>query len=150
MLFNPTSSLHTWPQHFLLPECTTQVLYPWYPPSCGCSSCISSYAHGQAPTHNCRAQPQTPSWVLLQTELPFLHVPWALPLTLSQHGEVKVAQSCLTLRDPVGCSPQGSSGVGSLSLLQEIFTTQGSNPSLLHCRQILYHLSHQGSHLNLS
>ena len=30
-------------------------------------------------------------------------------------------------------------------LLQEIFLTQGSNPGLLHCRQILYHLSHQGS-----
>ena len=27
----------------------------------------------------------------------------------------------------------------------EIFPTQGSNPGLLHCRQILYHLSHQGS-----
>ena len=31
------------------------------------------------------------------------------------------------------------------SLLQEIFLTQGSNLGLLHCRQILYHLSHQGS-----
>ena len=30
------------------------------------------------------------------------------------------------------------------SLLQEIFPTQGLNLSLLHCRQILYHLSHQG------
>ena len=35
-------------------------------------------------------------------------------------------------------------GVGSCSFLQEIFPTQGSNPSLLHRRQILYHLSHQG------
>ena len=33
----------------------------------------------------------------------------------------------------------------SPSLLQGIFPTQGSNPGLLHCRQILYHLSHQGS-----
>ena len=32
---------------------------------------------------------------------------------------------------------------GSHSLLQEIFQTQGSNPGLLHCRQILYHLTHQ-------
>ena len=31
------------------------------------------------------------------------------------------------------------------SLLQGIFPTQESNLSLLHCRQILYHLSHQGS-----
>ena len=36
------------------------------------------------------------------------------------------------------------SGVGCHSLLQGIFLTQGSNPGLLHCRQILYHLSHQG------
>ena len=34
--------------------------------------------------------------------------------------------------------------VSSHSLLQGIFPTQGSNPGLLHCRQILYHLSHQG------
>ena len=32
-----------------------------------------------------------------------------------------------------------------LSLLQGVFPTQGLNQSLLHCRQILYHLSHQGS-----
>ena len=39
-----------------------------------------------------------------------------------------------------------NTGVGSLSLLQGIFLTQGTNPGLLHCRQILYHLSHQRSH----
>ena len=36
-------------------------------------------------------------------------------------------------------------GVGSLSLLQGNFSTQGSNSGLLHCRQILYQLSHKGS-----
>ena len=35
--------------------------------------------------------------------------------------------------------------MGSLSLLQGSFPTQGSNPGLLHCRQILYQLSPQGS-----
>ena len=35
--------------------------------------------------------------------------------------------------------------VGSCSLLQRIFPTQGSNPGLQHCRQILYQLSHQES-----
>jgi len=39
--------------------------------------------------------------------------------------------------------------VGSLSLLQVIFPTQGSNPGLLHCRQILYQLSHKGSQRTL-
>ena len=38
-----------------------------------------------------------------------------------------------------------NTGVGYHSLLQGIFPTQGSNPSLPHCKQILYHLSHQGS-----
>ena len=39
-------------------------------------------------------------------------------------------------------SPDWNTGVGSLSLLQGILT-QGSNPGLLHCRQILYQLSHK-------
>ena len=66
-----------------------------------------------------------------------------------------VSQLCLTLWDPRNCSPSGSSihgdspgkntGVGSLSLLQGIFPTQGSNPGLQHCRRILYQLSHKGS-----
>ena len=38
-------------------------------------------------------------------------------------------------------SPAHNTGVGSLSLLQGIFPTQGSNPGLLHCRWILYQLS---------
>ena len=59
-----------------------------------------------------------------------------------------VVQSCLTL----DCSPPGSSVHGILqarilewshSLLQGIFPIHRLNQSLLHCRQILYHLSHQ-------
>ena len=38
-----------------------------------------------------------------------------------------------------------NTGVGSLSLLQEIFLTQESNPGLLHCRWILCQLSHSNS-----
>ena len=38
-----------------------------------------------------------------------------------------------------------NTGVGSLSLLLEIFLTQETNLSLLHCRQILYQGSYQGS-----
>ena len=41
--------------------------------------------------------------------------------------------------------PGKNTGVGSHSLLQGILPTQGSNVGLLHYRQILYHLSHQGS-----
>ena len=38
-----------------------------------------------------------------------------------------------------------NTGVGSLSLLQGIFPTQGLNPGFPHCRQILYQIRHQGS-----
>ena len=41
-------------------------------------------------------------------------------------------------------SPGKNTRVGCHSLLKGIFPTQGLNPGLLHCRQILYHLSHQG------
>ena len=56
---------------------------------------------------------------------------------------VKVAQSCPTLGlySPWN-SPGQNTGVNSFSLLQGIFPTQGSNPGLPHCRQILYQLSH--------
>ena len=55
--------------------------------------------------------------------------------------KVKVTQSCLTLCDPMdyivhGINSAGqNTGVGSLSLLQGIFPTQGSNPDLPHCRR---------------
>ena len=63
--------------------------------------------------------------------------------------KVKVSQSCLTLwlhglYSPWN-SPGQNTGVGSLSLLQGIFQTQGSNPGILHCRWILYQLSHKRS-----
>ena len=41
-----------------------------------------------------------------------------------------------------GDSPGKNAGVGCHALLRSTFPTQGSNPGLLHCRQILYHLSH--------
>ena len=41
--------------------------------------------------------------------------------------------------------PGNSTGVDCHFLLQGIFPTQGLNPGLAHCRQTLYHLSHQGS-----
>ena len=52
--------------------------------------------------------------------------------------------------DSLSAEPPGkpkNTGVGCHSLLQGIFPTQGSNLGLLHCRQILYFLSHQGSPL---
>ena len=55
-------------------------------------------------------------------------------------SESEVAQSSPTLYDPMDCSLPGFS-----TLLQGIFPIQGSNPGLLHFRQTLYSLSHQGS-----
>ena len=70
---------------------------------------------------------------------------------------MKVSLSCPTLCDPMEYSQPGSSvhwnspgkntGVGSHFLLRGIFLTQESNLGLLHCRQILYCLSHQGKGL---
>ena len=77
------------------------------------------------------------------------------PVEISRWVKALVAQSCLTLCDPMVCSlpgssvqwnsPGGNTGAGSHLLLERIFVTQGSNSHLLHYRQILYHLSHQGS-----
>ena len=72
--------------------------------------------------------------------------------------KVLVAQSCPALCNPTdyltrflcpwdfsGKNP----GVGCHFLLQGMFPNQGLNLGPLHCRQIPYHLSHQGSQLLL-
>ena len=72
--------------------------------------------------------------------------PAGKPILLHEsESEVKVAQSCLSLCNPMDYPPGQNTGVGSLSLLQGIFPTQGSNPGLPHCGLILYQLSHKGS-----
>ena len=69
-----------------------------------------------------------------------------------KHWVSEVAQSCPTLCDPMDCSlcpwnfPGKSTGVGCHFLLQGIFLTQGSNPGLLHCTQILYHWATREAH----
>src|SRR5574340_1213669 len=71
---------------------------------------------------------------------------------MQSESESEVAQSCPTLCDPMDIrllcpwdSPGKNTGVGYHFLLQGIFPTQGSNPGLLHFRQMPYLLSHQGS-----
>ena len=89
---------------------------------------------------------------LLQQILPTQELKWS-----------EVTQLCPILCYPMDCSlpgsedllslwnfPGKSTGVGCHFLLQGIFPTQGSNLGrsnlgLAHCRQMLYHLSHQGS-----
>ena len=106
------------------------------------STCSSSRHLGQCLAHT-RAQ----GWHLLcHSTLCSFYIPGF---------QVRSLQLCLTLCDPVDCSQSGSSVHGTLqarilewgrhSLRQGLFLTQGLNLCLLHCRQILYHLSNQGS-----
>ena len=76
------------------------------------------------------------------------------PLNHHDHGEKwNESENCSFVSDSLRPhvlynpwnSPADNTGVGSLPLLQGIFPTQGSNPGLLHCRWIIYQLSHQGS-----
>ena len=71
---------------------------------------------------------------------------WKVFMSCESESRSVVSNS---LRPPWTHSPWNSlgqsTGVGSLSLLQGIFPTKGLNPSLLHCRRILYQLSHKGS-----
>ena len=88
-----------------------------------------------------------------------LYSPWDSPGQNSGVGGLSLLQRIFptqgsnpdspTLQvDSLPAEPPGkpmNSGVGSLSLLQGIFPTQELNQGLLHCRQILYQLSYQGS-----
>ena len=77
---------------------------------------------------------------------------WTFLSYIYCHSEVKVAQLCPTLCDPMDYSLPGSSvhGVPQATILEWVsvlfsrgfFPTQGSNSGIPHCRQILYHLSH--------
>ena len=61
-----------------------------------------------------------------------------------------MTQLSLTLCNPIDYIVRGILQArilewGSLSLLQGIFPTQGSNPGFLHCSRSLYQLAHKGS-----
>ena len=94
---------------------------------------------------------QGKKWLLLWTQLNVSYfttnsyhywagMPNALPSPFfTLEVKVKSAQSCPTLYNPMDC-PWNSPGQNpcSHSLLHGIFSTQGLNPGLPHCRQILY------------
>ena len=67
-----------------------------------------------------------------------------LSLLVAQHVLLFVIPGTVEHQAPWN-SPEKNTGVGCHSCLQGIFPTQGSNSDFLHCRQILYLLSHQGS-----
>ena len=72
------------------------------------------------------------------------HVLYSHPPSVKVKG--LVVQSCLILCEPTDCSLPGSPvhRILQARVLEWVSSPgQGSNPGLLHCRQIIYHLSHQ-------
>ena len=66
----------------------------------------------------------------------------------TRNGALLQPRSPALRADSLSAELQGkpkNTGVGSLSLIQQIFLTQESNQGLLHCRLILYQLSYKGS-----
>ena len=87
-----------------------------------------------------------------------LYSPWNSPSQNTGVGSLSLLQGIFPTQgstrvphmqvDSLPAKPSGkpkNTGVGSLSLLQRIFPTRESNWGLLHCRQIFYQLSYQGS-----
>ena len=71
---------------------------------------------------------------------------------MNQKNEVKVTQSCPTLCNPMDHTVHG---IFQARILEWVaipfsgtFPTQGLNPGLLHCRRILYQLSHREAQMN--
>ena len=85
----------------------------------------------------------THGWAAEQKQNQLIHSEWVSEVSES-HSVVSDSLWPCRLYSPRN-SPGQNTGVGSLSLLQGIFPTQGSNPGLSYCRQILYQLSYQGS-----
>ena len=83
------------------------------------------------------------SWATREAQMELKHpkIPW------SESENFSVVSDSLQLHGLYSPwnSPGQNTGVGSCSFLQEIFSTQGLNPGLPHCRQMLYQLSQKGS-----
>ena len=90
-----------------------------------------------------------PSWALLVLILVLFFPLCCFLLKLENCSVVSISLQPQGLQPTRLCCPWNSPGKNtggrSHSLLQEIFPNQGSNPGLLHCGQILYCLSYQGS-----
>ena len=92
---------------------------------------------------------------ILAWKIPWTEEPGRLQSMGSQRVGHDWATFTFTFFGPHGLyspwnSPGQDTGVGSLSLLQGIFPTQGLNTGFRHCRRILYQLSHKGSPYTLN
>ena len=130
-------------------SCGTWAYWPcgmsWNLPGPGIKPVLSALAWGFLTTGHQRS-PAT--WLLISSDSQ------SPSYFTTYEVRVSVAQSCPTLCNPMNCSLPGFSVHGILQrrilkwvaipFSRGIFPGQGLNPALLHCRQILYHLSHQG------
>ena len=82
-------------------------------------------------------------WMSVSSEWP-LSCPGLEACSSPSHGSYLLMFTALEMK-----TEAVKTGVGCHSLLQGVFLTEGSNPGLLRCRLILYHLSHQGSPLEI-
>ena len=103
-------------------------------------------------------------WITREVSRSTLLIAWRLTISVLQASysvnqhEMLVTQSCLILCNPRDCSSPGSSVHGILQartqewiiipLSRGSYQTKDWTGGFLHCRQILYHLSHQGSTRN--
>ena len=100
------------------------------------------------------SRPEVPQWSHHLSFPSKLH-PAILGVQKRKKVKVLVTQSCPILFDPMDCSPPGAS-VHRIPQARKlewaafpspgIFSAQESNSGLLHCKQVLYQFSHQGSH----
>ena len=99
-------------------------------------------------TPSCRTlRPDTNHGILQARILEWVAFPFSRDPLVDPNPGIEPRSPALQ-SDSLSTEPQGepkNTGVGSLSFLQRIFSTQESNQGLLHCRQILYQLSYQGS-----
>ena len=158
------SSTTVWEHHFRWPHSILQIHYPWF----DCSLTVRHLRHVSCVTIINNEYPCTEIFVHLihLSNRHLLSFCKCIPLRVQEDkssplwcvwsvwkslSHVRLFATPWTLWDAMvhmyspWNSPGQNPGVGSLSLLQGIFPTQGSNPSLLHCRRILYQLSHEGS-----
>ena len=118
--------------------------------------CIYTYTHTHTYVYMYQTI-QTCTHTYIDSHILFsLFLNWLNVLIEKKKVRVLLAQSCLTLWDPMDCSTPGSSvhGILQTRILQarvlEPFPSPwdlpdpGMTPGLPHCRQILYSLSHQG------
>ena len=136
------------------PSFSAQTLYLPPPQHPAADQSFSSFSHlliSKSESKSCSVMPDS-------LRLRRLYSPWnssgqntgvdSLPLLQGIFNPGIEPRSPILQGDSLSAEPQGkpkNTGVGSLSLLQRIFLTQELNWGRLHCRQILYQLSYQGS-----